>query len=305
MAVCLREARDARVVPARRRRQQRWPRLALLLALTLAGGACAARGTSGGSTRSDPGAGPDLNLNAVLWVQSSREYEASALQAYRTARLQLDEALKTPAWTAALEQTGAFSTLAPAVILDIDETVLDNSYYQARMIRDGTTFSDGTWNAWVEERKATAIPGALEFTREAARLGVMVFYVTNRVQAGEQATRDNLAALGFPLDAKVDTVLTRGERPEWQASAKGPRRAHVAERYRILLLVGDDLGDFVIDASGTPEERRTRTVAYDDHWGRQWIMLPNPTYGSWERAVIGTSEDPVAARRRALRFIPR
>jgi acid phosphatase len=280
--------------------------IVLLITVTIAA-ACAARGTAPtpGPRPSPPSSSfADQNLNAVLWMQSALEYEASALQAYRTARLQLEYALKTPAWTAAIEQTGNVAGLPPAVILDIDETVLDNSYYQARMIREGTAYSDATWNAWVEERKATPIPGALEFTREAARQGVTVFYVTNRVQNGEPATRDNLAALGFPLDATIDTVLTRGERSEWQASAKGPRRSHVAERFRILLLVGDDLGDFVTNASGTPEDRITRTAAYDDRWGRQWIMLPNPTYGSWERAVLGEAGDPIAVKRRALRFSP-
>ena len=240
-----------------------------------------------------------------MWVQTAVEYEASALQAYRLARLRMDEAIETPAWTAAPEQTGDPSALPPAVILDIDETVLDNSYYQARVIRDATAFSEATWNAWVEERKATAVPGALEFTRHAAERGVKVFYVTNRAQQGERATRDNLAALGFPLDAALDTVLTRGERPEWQASAKGPRRAYIARQFRVLLLVGDDLGDFVAEASGTVEERRARTAPQSERWGRQWIMLPNPTYGSWERAVIGTSRDPIDAKRGALRFDPR
>ena len=248
---------------------------------------------------------PDENLNAVLWVQTAVEYEASALQAYGTARSQLETALRTPGWTAALEQNGDVASLPPAVILDIDETVLDNSYYQARLVRDDTEFSDRTWTAWVEERKATAIPGALEFTRDAAARGVAVFYVTNRTQAEEPATRDNLAALGFPIDQTTDTVLTRGEKPEWKASAKGPRRAYVAARYRVLLLIGDDLGDFVGDTSGTPEARRQRTAAQAERWGRQWVMLPNPTYGSWERALLGGARDPVAAKRGALRFDPR
>ena len=275
-----------------------------LIVIALAAGCAARAGSARGSGTPLPAGAADENLNAVLWMQTAQEYDASALQAYRLALLQMDAALKTPARTGAIEQTGDAAGLPPAVILDIDETVLDNSYYQARMVRDGTAYSDATWNTWVEERKATAIPGALEFTREAARRGVAVFYVTNRVQDGEPATRDNLAALGFPLDRQLDTVLTRGERPDWQASAKGPRRAHVAQRFRILLLIGDDLGDFVTDASGTPQERRTRAARHADRWGRDWIMLPNPSYGSWERAVTGTSSDRIDAKRRALRVEP-
>lgn len=242
------------------------------------------------------------NLNAVLWVQTALEYEALALQAFRQAQDQLDAALADPSWTAAIEQQGDASKLPPAVILDVDETVLDNSYYQARMIRDNTTFASDTWDPWVEEARATAIPGAVEFTQYATKKGVTVFYVTNRTANLEAATRKNLAAEKFPLTDGVDTVLVRGERPEWNASAKGARRAFVARHYRILMLVGDDLGDFVVEAAGTPEERRLRSAPQAEWWGRRWIMVPNPTYGSWERAIIGSATDANAARRAGLKY---
>ena len=242
------------------------------------------------------------NLNAVLWVQTALEFEATAVQAYRLAQTQLEAALGDRSWTAAIEQAGDASKLPPAVVLDVDETVLDNSYYQARMVRDGTPFATATWDPWVMEGKATAIPGAAEFTRFAANKGVTVFYVTNRTANLEAATRQNLIDQGFPVAQEVDTVLTRGERPEWSASPKGPRRAHIASSYRILLLIGDDLGDFVVDASGTPQERHTRADAYEAWWGRRWIMIPNPTYGSWERAIVGSEKDHLAARRRALKY---
>lgn len=251
------------------------------------------------------GSGPHENLNAILWMQRALEYEATTLQAYRLAQRQLDAALTDPAWTAAIEQSGDAASLKPAVILDIDETVLDNSYYQAQRVLDGTPFSDETWDRWCEEARATAIAGALEFTRHAAERGVTVFYVSNRTKKVEAPTRVNLEAQGFPLAAGIDTVLTRGDRPEWSASAKGPRRAHIASEFRILLLVGDDLGDFVTDASGTPDARRVRTEPYSEWWGVRWIMLPNPTYGSWERAITGAAPDGIAAKRAALLTEPR
>jgi 5'-nucleotidase (lipoprotein e(P4) family) len=279
----------------------------LVLVAALAAVSCAAR--SDPSTGVAPAVAADgsvthENLNAVVWMQSALEFEASTLQAYRLAQQQLDAALKDPAWTAAIEQSGDPGALKPAVILDIDETVLDNSYYQARLVRDRTTFSNETWDRWCEEATATAIPGAREFTRYAADRGVTVFYVSNRMNKVDGPTRANLAALGFPLAAGTDTVLLRGERPEWSASEKGPRRAHVAREFRVLLMIGDDLGDFVTDASGTPDARRTRTEPHAGWWGVRWIMLPNPSYGSWERAVIGGSQDPVGAKRRALRTTP-
>ncbi len=221
-------------------------------------------------------------------MQRALEYEASAVQAYRQATRQVEDALRDATWSAALEQTADASKLPPAVILDIDETVFDNSYYQARQVRDHSAFAAETWDRWCLEARATAIPGALEFTRDAEKRGVTVFYITNRAAKVEDATRRNLEALGFPLRAGLDTVLTRGERPEWQPSPKGARRAHVAATYRVLLLIGDDLGDFVADAAGTPEQRAARTAPQAEWWGRRWIMLPNPTYGSWERAIIGT-----------------
>jgi acid phosphatase len=278
----------------------------LVTVVTLAG--CAARTQPQAPASPAPAASVNAaheNLNAVVWVQTALEYEATALQAYRLAQLQLDAALADSSWTAALEQKGDASQLPPAVIVDVDETVLDNSYYQARMIRDNTAYSEATWGPWVMEARATAIPGAREFAQYAAKKGVTIFYVTNRMADLEEATRKNLAAEGFPLSTGVDTVLTRGERKEWSASAKGPRRAHVATTHRIVLLIGDDLGDFVVDASGTPEERRARTAAQEDWWGRRWIMLPNPTYGSWERAIVGSEQDHIAARRRALKYDPR
>jgi acid phosphatase len=278
------------------------------LAAALASSSCAAPTSAPGTATPSaphPDAAPHENLNAVVWMQTAVEYEATALQAYRLAQLQLEAALKDPAWTAAIEQSGEFAKLPPAVVLDIDETVLDNSYFQARLVRDRAVYSEERWGEWVRESRATAIPGALEFTQSAAKNGVGVFYVSNRMAPLEEATRKNLAALGFPLNDRVDTILSRNERPEWQASAKGPRRQHVARDHRIVLLIGDDLGDFVVNATGTREERHARTAPNADWWGRRWIMLPNPTYGSWERAVIGSSSDPITAKQRALRFEPR
>lgn len=278
-----------------------------MVACLLAVGSCGVRSAPPATRPAATGpaaTAPHENLNAVLWMQTALEYEASAVQAYRLAAMQLDLALKESAWTAALEQTADASRLPPAVIVDVDETVLDNSYYQARQIRDNSQFAADTWDRWCMEARATAIPGAPGFTQYAEQRGVTVFYITNRTTNVEDATRRNLAALGFPLSGGVDTVLTRGERPEWQASAKGARRAHVARDYRVLLLVGDDLGDFAVDASGTRQQRAARTAPQAEWWGRRWIMLPNPTYGSWERAVVGSAVDPVEAKRRALKHEP-
>ena len=232
--------------------------------------------------------GPHESLNAVLWVQTSVEYRATAMGLYTLAALKLDEALMDPSWTAALEQLagGDYRSLPPAVILDVDETVLDNSRYQARLIEDGTSFSATSWLPWLEEEAATSVPGSLEFIRYAASKGVQIIYLTNRDASGEDATRRNLLALGYPIDPASDTVLTRGEREEWARSDKTPRRQFVSDSYRILLLIGDNYGDFTSESVGTIEERAASVQNYASYWGHKWIMLPNPLYGSWEAATI-------------------
>lgn len=226
------------------------------------------------------------NLNAVLWVQTAAEYQAAARQAYALAEMMLDAALADPTWSAVSEQEGAdFADLPPAVILDVDETVLDNSPNQARQVLDDRDFTTETWHEWVREERAAAVPGALAFTRAAAQRGVRVFYVTNRRHQVEEPTRRNLAAQGFLLDLAVDTVLTRDEQPDW-GSDKGSRRAHVAADHRVLLLIGDNLGDFVSGVNVDRVARQALVERHADHWGRRWIMLPNPQYGSWDGALI-------------------
>lgn len=102
--------------------------------------------------------------------------------------------------------------------------------------REEKTYDPREWSQWVSESAATAVPGAAEFLAYARSRGVTPFYITNRLAAEEAATRRNLETLGYPLDANEDTILTRGERPEWSAGDKAPRRDYVASRYRVLLL---------------------------------------------------------------------
>lgn len=238
----------------------------------------------------------DARLNAVLWVQTAAEYHAAAVQSFQLAQQMLDRALADSNWTAAEEQNADVSRLPPAVIVDIDETVLDNTPFEARQIRAGQTFSEEAWRQWVLQANAAPVPGALTFIRGAAARGVTVFYVSNRQAAQEDSSRANLARWGFPLDPIVDTVLSRNERPEW-TSDKSTRRAEVASRYRILLLIGDDLGDFTSSARGSLSERLDAVGRSKERWGSKWIIIPNPIYGSWERTVIGTDPNLTEAEK--------
>jgi 5'-nucleotidase (lipoprotein e(P4) family) len=245
------------------------------------------------------------NLNAVLWMQRSVEYKANALALFELAKIRLDQALKDKSWTAApAEQTGDYKNLSPAIVVDVDETVLDNSNYQAWMVMNNETFSSKTWTQFVKSETSTAIPGAIEFVKYADAKGVRVFYVTNRTKVEEEPTRENMRKLGFPMAANMDTILSAKERPDW-SSAKGTRRAAIAKHYRVLLLVGDNFGDFTDAYKGSVEERQKVFEEHAARWGRDWLMLPNPSYGSFESAPFGGNyklplEEQRAAKRSVL-----
>ena len=224
-------------------------------------------------------------LLATLWTQRSVEYKANALTVFALARLRLDEALADRNWTAApAEQKADYQGLPPAVVLDVDETLLDNSRYQVWMLKNDQTFSTKSWNQFCAAQISTAIPGAVEFTKYAESKGVKVFYITNRGVETEKDTRENMARLGFPMGGNVDTFLMQGEKPEW-GSAKGTRRAVVTRDYRVLLNIGDNFGDFD-DRYRTSESERAKAFESDmAYWGRQWLMIANPTYGSFDTAT--------------------
>ncbi|HJT14413.1 MAG TPA: 5'-nucleotidase, lipoprotein e(P4) family [Dongiaceae bacterium] len=244
------------------------------------------------------------NLNAVLWMQKSVEYKANAEAVFALAKIRLDQALKDKSWTAApAEQTGDFANLTPAVVADADETVLDNSGYQAWMVTNGETFNPKTWTKFVNSQTSTAVPGAVEFAKYAESKGVRVFYVTNRTKAEEPATRENMRKLGFPLTANIDTIMTAKEQPDW-GSAKGTRRAAVAKHYRILLLIGDNFGDFTDAYKGSVDERQKVYEENAARWGHDWLMLPNPSYGSFEAAPFGGNfKLPIEEQRAAKRSV--
>jgi len=234
-------------------------------------------------------------LQATLWVQNAAEYDALTVQAYRAAQTHLKQALTDSAWTASIEQAeDRFAHLPAAVILDIDETVLDNSPFQARMIERNSDFDPVAWNEWVLEARAEAVPGAISFTRKADSLGIRVFYLSNRDAETEEATRKNLEELGFPVSGETDMVLLNGEQPGW-TSAKTERRKSITGRYRVLMIFGDDLNDFISAKNISEAERDEIVQNYASFWSRKWFVLPNPVYGSWDQALFefqsGLSEE--------------
>ena len=164
-------------------------------------------------------------LLATLWNQRSVEYKGNALTVYALAKIRLDQALADKSWTAAPgEQKGDFANLPPAVVLDVDETVLDNSPYEVWLLKNNQSFSTKTWNEFCAAQISRAIPGAVEFTKLADSKGVKVFYLSDRGVETEKDTRANMEKLGFPMGGNVDTFLMQGKQKDW-GSAKSTRRA--------------------------------------------------------------------------------
>jgi 5'-nucleotidase (lipoprotein e(P4) family) len=259
-----------------------------LLFLTIVSGSVAAQSSAAAAK-----AVPHENLKAVLWVQTAAEYRASALQTYRAAEASMMRALRDKSWTAALEQKRPVPDLPPAVILDLDETVLDNSSLQARLAMTGAVYNDEIWQKWMAEKQAGLVPGAREFLLAAHANGVAPFYVTNRVCDPNKADDPTVAILkAHYLPFRPERLLCKTD-----TSDKTARRNQVAAGNRILLLIGDDFNDFI----SIPREQSTvegRFLVVDAHaryWGERWFMLPNPTYGSWERVF-----NNIESKRKAL-----
>jgi len=246
------------------------------------------------------------NLNAVLWMQATAEYPAVTTTVYRAAADKLDVALKEKNWDALVtgERGNPATGLPAAVVMDVDETVLDNSPYQARLVQQGKEYDEVTWDAWVAEKKANAVPGVVEFAKAASAKGVTILYLSNRAVHLKDATIANLKAVGMPV--KDDSVFlglgTVVEGCEQNGSEKDCRRRLAGQQYRVLMQFGDQLGDFVQVTANTREGRAQLLEEYGDWFGERWFMLPNPSYGSWEPALFNNDwAQPTEARREAKR----
>ena len=203
---------------------------------------------------------------AILWMQTSGERNALAYQAFALARMMLDRDLRTH----------RANRPKRAIIVDIDETVVDNSRYQAMLLKTHQNYNSQNWTEWVNRAEASAIPGAVDFLRYAASHGVRIFYITGRKTIEKPATIVNLKKLGFP-DISDQTVLVQTN----QSSSKEDRRQSVSRQYRIVLLMGDNLNDFadVFEKSKTVAERQASVEQNKAQLGKRFIMLPNPMYG--------------------------
>lgn len=242
-----------------------------------------------------PRADNEYQVAAVLFMQQAGEYRALAYQAFNLARMALDADFDKKN---VKNLPKSERKMPRAVVVDVDETVLDNSPHQAYLIKQRLPFSPMTWTNWVNRRVAKPIPGAVDFLNYVNQKGVRVFYVTNRSAAEKQGTIDNLKAVGFP-DVSDETVQVRAD-----TSSKEARRQAILEKYRIVLLVGDNLND--LSAAFERKSVADRFAEVDkarEMFGKKFIVLPNAMYGDWESAIYeykGLSEADRVARRNAF-----
>ena len=224
-------------------------------------------------------------LHGVLWIQTSPEHDFMCRQLYDLAKMRVEEALKDKKWTASLEQTGNYSKLPPAVIMDLDETVIDNSPFQGRLVDRDADYVDDWWREWVQQGEAEALPGAPEFIHFLLKKGVKPIFVTNRDANGEKPTLENLRRVFNYPELTGEDILSQGEAEDW-TSNKTSRRELLAKKYRIVLLMGDDYNDFTyLGKKPGPQERVEKSKEHAEMWGKKWILMPNPLYGNWEKAL--------------------
>jgi 5'-nucleotidase (lipoprotein e(P4) family) len=209
-------------------------------------------------------------LWASIWQQRAAEYKALCFQAYNIARQRVDEGLKK------------VSDKPLAIITDIDETLLDNSPYDAKRALQNLDYNDKTWKEWTDKAIADTVPGAPAFFKYAASKGITVFYITNRNENERAATLFNLQRYGLPNTNDEHLLLKNGN------SSKESRRQDVLKTHNVLLLCGDNLPDFdmLYDNHPSEESRITATQRLQKEFGNKFIVLPNPSYGDFEGALF-------------------
>ena len=223
--------------------------------------------------------------NAVTWQTASKEYAFLTESIYQQATESLlTMSLPDTPW---------------AVVMDVDETVLDNSAYQVGLDRTGHSFTPATWADWVASEQALLVPGVDDFISTVFEKGGTVAFVTNRdreqdghtwsnmLAAGLSVTKDNACLMGrssadrTSVDNQTrfnDKDLRRQQVEEGSSSCFNPdgERHGTFPASTIVMQVGDNIEDF----SGVTQESADVEMLMADNRG-QYVLLPNPMYGSW------------------------
>ena len=208
----------------------------------------------------------------LLWMRTSAEYRALAYQGYNVAMNAVKMAVTDP----------SHQRKPLAIVLDADETVVDNTKLMGESIVNGNgRFDAPWWRQAVHQGKSQAMPGAVEFLNEVHKQGVEIFYVSNRyAPVNLDVTIQNFKELGFPSVDKDHVLLFEKD------SDKQPRFDAIAKKYAVVLFMGDNAGDFPIGTKGkTLAERNDIIDAHKEDFGTTFVVFPNPAYGSWVSAL--------------------
>ena len=228
----------------------------------------------------------NLKENPVLFHQTAAEYRALCYQAFNLATLRVKELPKKE-----------FKKNKLAIITDIDETILDNSYSEAQLIKESRRYSSEAWMEWTEKAAATPVPGAQDFLKFAASRGIEIFYISNRSTEEINSTITNLSKYDLPFADSAHMLFKTTE------DSKKSRREQVTSEYKVILLLGDNLNDFSeIFEKGSIETRFAKTDAANDDWGKKFIVLPNCIYGEWENAIYNYQKNLPAGQKQNIRF---
>ena len=251
---------------------------ALVLVIALASADCRSARTTSLPTPAPPPAAPRPPAavsaagaaavpDSVKWVRGSAEYIAAFEQTYRLAAARVETESRTHA-------SGAW-----VVILDADETVLDNSLYQEERARAGLGFSEESWAAWVKRREATPLPGVAAFLSRVHQLGGRIAVVTNRLQSVCPDTEAVFARYQLVYDAMLCRVdgTPSDKNPRFQAVAAGRTPAGSSPMDVVAYL-----GDNILDFPGLSQGVRSQGAAAFADFGVRFFLLPNPMYGSWQ-----------------------
>jgi len=208
----------------------------------------------------------------LLWMRTSAEYRALAYQGYNVAMNAVKMAVTDP----------SHQRKPLAIVLDADETVVDNTKLMGESIVNGNgRFDAPWWRQAVHQGKSQAMPGAVEFLNEVHKQGVEIFYVSNRyAPVNLDVTIQNFKELGFPSVDKDHVLLFEKD------SDKQPRFDMIAKKYYVVVYMGDNAGDFPIGTKGkTLAERNAIIDNHKEDFGTTFVVFPNPAYGSWVSAL--------------------
>lgn len=229
-------------------------------------------------------------MQANLYMQNSAEYRALCIQTYAWSESLLR--VKSRAAKATMERAHQNKPLA--VVMDLDETVVDNSAFQSYLDRESKEYSEADWHRYEQTPGDVGlVPGALEFIRSAEAMGVQPVYISNRWTKNQTHTIEALRRLGINVNGIEHRLLLR---EEGKSSNKDERRAVAEKLYHVLMYFGDNLRDFseafvapsapATDYAALQKGVATRKAAVDKYaskFGSEWIVLPNPVYGEFDK----------------------